>query len=163
MILKKPKSIKLLGVTETNIPSGIQRLEYYYDERYSQSILKEYRRNPLFTELNLLQEITLNILGEIENVHLMSHLASDFVVDNIDLHIENLQGRLMHQEDYQNQSFINTHSYYFYPRFKLIRRQIFTKNIYDTTVFSSNYDQSIGLIQNFDLPFDVFTEIYRKV
>ena len=80
MILNKPKSIKLLGVTETDIPSGIQRLEHFFDERYSQSILKEYRRNPLFTELNLLQEITLNILGEIENVHLMSQFSQQAIL-----------------------------------------------------------------------------------
>ena len=163
MSLKKPKSVKLLGVTETDVPSGIQRLEYYYNEIYSQSILKEYLRNPRFTELNLLQEITLNILGEIENVHLMSHLASDFVVDNIDLYHENLQGRLINEDFYNDQSLTYADSFYFYPRFKLIRRQIFTKNIYDTTASTSNYDQKVGTIQDFDLPFDVFTEIYRKI
>lgn len=161
------KYTKYLGNVESEVSYGIQRLEYFFDESTSRAILREYKRHPYSTDLEPLQMITLDIEGQIKDINLYSELASESLVDYIEDHEQNICGdKISSHNNYhvhnQTQIFI-TESYFFYPNFKLIRKQVMSESILNHEIVSSNLDQNVGPWTSFELPYEVYLQISRKV
>jgi len=161
------KHIKYLGNIESQVPYGIQRLEYFFDESKSESIIREYKRHPYSTDLDALQIITLNIESEIKDVILYSEIASESLVDHIEDHDQNLYGdKILSVNNYQihkQKEIFITESYFFYPNFKLLRRQFESESILNHELVESKVDQKIGHWSEFQLPYEVYLDISRKV
>ncbi|MBI96277.1 hypothetical protein CL656_03945 [bacterium] len=161
------KYIKYLGDIESQVPYGIQRLEYFFDESTSSGILREYKRHPYSTDLEALQMITLDVEGEIKDVISYCELASESLVDYIEDHQQNIFGdKISSHNNYhihnQTEIFI-TESYFFYPNFKLLRRQVLSESILNHEIVASTSDQKVGPWNDFQLPYEVYLEISRKV